>query len=184
MTEEEKEKKKEIEERESRMIEITGQRLFAATLICIMFVYSFSMFLYNFNLIYKIDPDHFKIVLIKPNLHISNNSFFFLFGFLSSLGCIARIIFDFVGHTCYTMRFNFKIWWPWYFALPVLAFILGAFFVVLFDNSLLGTKDGTSDIAKFPFILAFITGFAVTDAIGFLRKLSKRIFGDNDKNGK
>lgn len=184
MTEEEKEiKRKEVEEKESKMIEITGQRIFASVLIVIMFVVSFAMFLYNFNSIYKIDPDQFKIVLKTSNCISTSNSFFFLFGFLSSLGCIARIIFDFVGHTCYTMRFNLKIWWPWYFFLPILAFILGAFFVVLFDNSLFGSPGEKPGIVKFPFILAFITGFAVTDAIGFLRNLSKRIFGDNDKKG-
>ena len=177
MTEAEENEVKEIEEREKKMIEITWQRVSASILIAIMFILFFKMFLYYFNLNYKIDPDQFKIVLIKSNLCATSNSFFMLFGFLASLGCIARIIFDFVGHTCYTMRFNFKIWWPWYFFPPILAFILGVFFVVLFDNSLFGNQNETTGIAKFPFILAFITGFAVTDAISFLRNLSKRIFG-------
>lgn len=178
----EEEKKNEIEKKEKKMIEITWQKIIAEVLITAMFIFFFVMFLYYFNLIYKIDSDDLKIVLKGGSPLQSSNNFFLLFGFLSSLGCVARIIFDFVGHTCYTMRFNFKIWWPWYFSLPILAFILGTFFVILFDNSLFGGQNGTNGIVKFPFILAFITGFAVTDAIGFLRDLSKRIFGSHEKN--
>jgi hypothetical protein len=147
--------------------------IFASLWICI---YSF---LSQFNLLFQVDPENLGITL-KQTVNIEITPFFFLFGFLAFLGSMVRVIFDFIGHTCYTEKFDFKVWWPWYIFRPTLGFILGAVFVILFDKSLFGIE--TNEISKFPFVLSFITGFAVTDAIDLLRNFSKRIFGVGKKD--
>ena len=151
-------------------------KLLASVIIIVLFTVCFCCFIFIFNRLYQLNPADMGIVLRHSTVDVATN-FFFLFGFIASLGSLVRIIFDFIGHTCYTKEFDFKIWWPWYFFRPLLSFILGAFFVIFFDNSLFG--DEVTNIPKSPFIFAFITGFSVTDAITFLRQVSKRIFGAN-----
>jgi fructosamine-3-kinase len=153
-----------------------GYKLIAAIIITFLFTGCFYGFLFYFNELYEINPSGMRITInegLSDNIDI--NSFFLLFGFLASLGSLVRVIYDFIGHTCYTKVFDFKEWWPWYFFRPLIGFILGAVFVIFFDQSLFGNNG--KDLSKFPFLLAFITGFAVTDAISFLKEISKRIFG-------
>lgn len=158
-----------------------GYKLTAAIIILIMLAVCFLNFLSQFNELYQIDSSGIGL-RIKTSSSIEANSFILLFGFLASIGSLVRVIYDYIGHTCYTQQFDFRIWWPWYFFRPILGFILGAILVVFFDKSLFG--NNINEISKSPFILSFITGFAVTDAISFLREISKRIFGINGKNEK
>lgn len=154
-------------------------KILTTVILLLLLGWGFFGFLSNFDLIYQISTNGYGISL-KESLPKNSASFFIIFGYLAFIGSMVRVIYDFVGHCCYTEKFDFKIWWPWYIFRPLLGFILGAIFVIIFDKSLF--ESTSNGISKFPFILSFITGFAVTDAITFLRELSKKIFGiDKDK---
>lgn len=154
-------------------------KLLTTLFLLLFFICGFVLFLSYFNSIYKVNPKRFEII-IKQTGSLNVSSLIFVFGSLALIGSLVRVIYDFIGHCCYTEKFDFKIWWPWYIFRPILGFILGSMFVVIFDKSIF--VNSSSGISKFPFILSFITGFAVTDAVTFLRELSKRIFGIDKGN--
>lgn len=155
-----------------------SHKIFASIIISIMISISLCSFINIFSYIYSIDSKTMTIILnnsSKPTVE----DFFLVFGFLATIGSLVRVTYDFIGHTCYTREFDFNIWWPWYFFRPILGFILGSIFVILFSKDLFGSN--VNELPKFPFILSFLTGFSITDAMGFLRIASKRVFGENNK---
>jgi hypothetical protein len=153
------------------------KKISVAILILASTLASFYVFLTLFSEIFEID-ESLKIIKKACSKNDDTISLILLFANIGLQGSMIRVIFDFIGHTCYTEKFDFDVWWPWYLLRPLLGFIMSAFFVVLFDMS---NFNSDGDVSKFPFILAFVTGFAVTDAIDFLRRFSKKIFSISEK---
>jgi ABC-type multidrug transport system fused ATPase/permease subunit len=158
-----------------------SQKILASIIILFMIVVSLLSFINTFSYIYSIDNATMAIILNKSSKP-TVEAFFWVFGLLATIGSLVRVTYDFIGHTCYTKEFDFNIWWPWYFFRPLLAFMLGSIFVILFNKDLFGSN--VNELPKFPFILSFLTGFSITDAMGFLRMASKRVFGDNNQKNK
>ena len=111
---------------------------------------------------------------------------FLIGGIAAILGVQIRTIFDLIGNVCYKRHLNMLRWWPWYALRPLLGFLVGAFIVVLLQSKIFvpTENDGLQNIYLVG--LTVLAGFGVTDVIGMLRSLSKKLFGsdryDNDSN--
>lgn len=98
-----------------------------------------------------------------------------------AMGVQLRNISNFIGVACYKKAFDFKIWWPWYMLRPILGGLIGSILFILINGNLF-TNQTATDYSEFTIIaLSVLAGFGAEDFLGFLRNLSKRIFGTEPK---
>lgn len=115
--------------------------------------------------------------LSNDDSRISFTLFLLIGGLSAVIGVQIRTLYDFVGNACYTFNFNLKVWWPWYVIRPFLGFLLGGFVVVLLEAKLFNSTVYFPDRSNLYLIgFTILAGFGVTDVVGVIRSLSKKIF--------
>jgi len=101
-----------------------------------------------------------------------------LFAVCGAFGSQLRMIYRFIGVTCYKRIFDFKIWWPWYFLLPLLGAVIGPILFMLVEGNLLNYTT-TANYSNFLIALSIVSGFAADDFVRKLNLISEALWGDS-----
>jgi hypothetical protein len=104
-----------------------------------------------------------------------------IFAVCGAFGSQLRMIYRFIGVTCYKPIFNIKIWWPWYFLLPLLGAVIGPILFMLVEGNLLNYST-TANYSNFLMALTIIAGFAADDFVRKLNQVSEAFWGHSNTN--
>lgn len=114
----------------------------------------------------------------RENLIIS---LFLLGGISGIVGVMMRTISNFVKIACFKNVLDWRRWWPWYVARPLLGFFLGLV-CVLFIEADLFRPEGKAPVAIAWWVgVAVLAGFGAEDFMERLRLLSQTLFGGNSR---
>jgi hypothetical protein len=104
-----------------------------------------------------------------------------LAGICGAIGVQLRSINNFIGVACFGKNFDFSIWWPWYILRPFIGFLIGAILFILIDGKFYGTENPDGISCSGIIAITILAGFGSEDFLDLLRKISKRIFGTDEK---
>lgn len=97
------------------------------------------------------------------------------------LGCSARTFYDYIGRKCYTKEGqNMAEWWPWYYFRPIICAPITALLIVGVRTSIFSNLFASKDLCTY-LVVSFLAGFAIMEFLTMLRRVSKSLFGSEDK---
>ncbi|HOY30688.1 MAG TPA: hypothetical protein PKW80_02305 [Bacteroidales bacterium] len=106
-----------------------------------------------------------------------------IFAVCGAFGSQLRMIYRFIGVTCYKRIFDFNLWWPWYFLLPLLGAVIGPILFMLVEGNLLNYST-TANYSSFLIALTIIAGFAADDFVRKLNQISEAFWGESKADNK